>query len=212
MIYMISIFSLLLILIGASLTVVSTKISLNKELKSCISITTTLNQERRNTLNHLFSLNGKAKMLRQQRKVAEEVYRAAPAQAKAAAFAALQLVKFAQFTFRSYQRGIIYKLKGETLKFTTKVLTMRYTFLKRPRLNLVSSYPKKSDSPSYKAIQKFSNVSKVLVRKKIVLNQNFPSFFKKLLRKNKGYIECGSNMISKEDNKIEIKLLGGRSF
>jgi hypothetical protein len=212
MIHIISLFTLLTILLGSSMTIMSVKKNLNKNLKECVSTTTDFNIKRRTSLKRLFSLNSKAKMLRTQRKTTELVYMASPPQTKAAAYAALQYVKMAQKAFRAVQQTIIYSLKIQIVSLRFQVLSKKYSVTTLSQKSLVDSYPRNSDSPSYKPASDFSSSSKVLIRKSFTLNKNFPAYFKSLLNSKKGLIECGSNMIIKNNKEIQLKLLGGRSF
>lgn len=212
MIHLISIFTLVLVLMGASITTLNIKKKLNHELKSCISLTTKFNHKRKTLLNHLFSLNSKAKKLRDMREVTERAYQAAPPQAKAAAYAALQIVKTSQKIFSTYQQKILFQVHSQSYIFTLETLKNKFRTVTKPKASLTKPYPKGSDSPSYRTVEDFSDTSKVFIIKNFSLNKNLPIFFQKLTKNKKGFIECGSNMIFSENKGVNVKLLGGRSF
>jgi len=212
MIHLISIFSLTFTLFAAGIVTYSVKNLLSSELKSCIESTTALNRSRRKSLEHLFSLNPKAKALRIKRRLAESAYRSAPTPPlKAAAFGVLQTVKILQKNFRAYQKTIIVKLKSHSLAFKIKSLKKRQHIQRISYKTLVTAHPKKSDSPSYKTANGFTSSTKVLLKKRVELVKGLPEFFTDLLKQKKGYIECGS-IITLSKNKMKTKLLGGRSF
>jgi len=212
MIHLISLFTIFLVIFGSSVTIINVKNTLNKNLNYCISTTSDFNLKRRAALDKLFAQNSKARALRKKREIAEQAYRIAPAQAKAFAYAALQAVKLSQKILRIYQQKIIYTLKLLLTKFKVEAIANKYSVLKLSNRSLIQSYPKDSDSPSYRVVTNFSKISKVLIRKKFNLNKGFPIFFKNLLNSKKGQIECGSNMNTSVNQKIQLKLLGGKSF
>jgi len=212
MIHLISIFTITFTIFAAGIVTFSAKKNLNLQLKSCVEFTTALNRNRRKTLEHLFSLNPKAKVLRAKRRTAEAAYKSAPTPPlRAAAFAVLQSVKALQKIFRLYQKTVLTKLKLHTAAFKAKSIKQRQRIQKISYKSLVAPHPKKSDSPGYKKVKSFTKLTKVLVKKRVNLARDLPIFFTNLLTQKKGYIECGS-IITVSKNKMKTKLLGGRSF
>jgi len=212
MIHFFSLGSFCLILFSASILVYNTKIELNQELKSCVEFSTEFNRKRRDQISKLISLNPKAKSLRQKRKTAEHIYKTAPPQAKPAALAALQSVKLAQKIFQTHQLKILnqIKLTSKRVKFMSK--RKRYQIIKGPYSNMLKSTPKNSDSPDYKPVWGFPMQTMFAIQKKFLINTKLPMFFQKQLSTRKGEIQCGSNIIITQNEKLELRLIGGKSF
>lgn len=206
------ILTVFLTLTFSTLAVLIVKKKLDLELKNCLNHSILTNQKRRQSIQQLFAQNNKAKALRIKRQIAEKAYRTAPTPStRAAALAVLQSVKGLQKILRTYQKAIISKMKFENHKTKVTFLKNGYQTLNFTNSTLVKPYPQKSDSPSYKMKQNFTHLSKVKIRKQFRFNQLKNHQINTLLKKQKGELTCGSALITK-NQKLEIKLLGGRSF
>ena len=204
--------SILLVLIFASLSIISIRKALTVELNQCVKHVTSIQTEHRKLTNRLLNLNPVATKLRIARKAAEIAYRAAPLQFKAVARAKLYAVKRSQKTFHTRQLLLLKKAQFLSLKHNTKMLSLNFIPKKISKGLHVKKVQLRSDSPSYQLKFGYKRKKQIEYIKRIDSFKYLPISLRKFLKikpEFKTYI-CGSTLITKRRRPWKTKLIMDR--
>lgn len=208
--FILMMFSFLITLFFSLYAILGIEIKLNSNLKTCIEKTNSWERSHKNLTQSLLNLNSRAYMLRLNRQAAEAGVKSAPPPAKPAAVAHLNFVKFLQFSFVQYQNTFFVRAQIEAIKKQQELIFEGF-FPKKSSFTLhVESYPKNSDSPSYRLKQDFEELNKVLFTKRLDLIAGFPTPLKRLLKKSAllHTINCGGIITKKGEEELsDIKLI-----
>ncbi len=201
-------FSFLTILFLSLFFVLGVKKNISKELKLCTTQLTKLQHSHRILTKTLFSKNSQASRLRASRQTAEIAYQTASIYNKPMALAALNSIKALQKTLFISQKNILYQGIKNSYTVSTKLFKNGYLSKTPPQGLLVKSYPKNSDSPSYRLEKNYENRKKIIFYKKINIIKGFTNLLKKNINFNTNFnFKCGSTLIIKGGLPWDIKLI-----
>lgn len=207
-------FTFLTIMFLSLLFVLGVKKNISSDLQFCIGKTTEFQRAHRKITNDLLRLNLEAAFLRASRKAAEVAVLVAPLPpAKAAAKAALELVKFAQKTFVVYQQYLLNKARFVAIKFQGEMFLKKFYSESLATSLVVEPYPENSDSPSYRLKDKYQSKKSVRFHKYIDVTKGFPRILKSLplAKPTPHLLKCGATLSVEESKKggrpSDIKLI-----
>lgn len=189
-------FSTLVIMSLASLAVVAVKKKLTLELNFCVTQMTQLQISHKKQTKKLLALNPYAKTLRGARRSADIAVKLAPPQFKPAALIALNIVKLKQKALKALQKSILIQAYATSTHSYFKMTSKGYIAFRRPKGLVVESYPKNSDSPSYKLRDNYTELKSVKYTKAFDVLSFLPPSFKTLFFKKPYYklFKCGSTL------------------
>ncbi len=200
-------FSFLTLVFLSLLFVLGVKKNISSEIQFCVEKLTNFQSKHRQITKDLLNTNFEAKVLRASRKAAEVAVAVAPLPpAKAAAKAALEAIKMAQKILVTYQQYLINKARFISVKFKGEMFMNRFYTKNLSTELIVEAYPDKSDSPSYRLQDDYSNKKSIRFYKYIDLTKNFPLLLKNLplSQISPYFFTCGATLSKKQEKKGEI--------
>ncbi|MGH1468534.1 MAG: hypothetical protein ACRBBP_06605 [Bdellovibrionales bacterium] len=201
-------FSCLTILFLSLLFVLGVKKNISSELKFCVTQLTNFQHSHRKLTKSLFAKNSYAKTLRISRASAEVSYAAAPPPAKPAAWATLQAVKALQKALVVYQKSLLSLARVKSYEMSGRMFQKGFIPTTPPKGLVVESYPKNSDSPSYRLQINYQEKKRTVFTKMINATKGFPSLLKALIKfNNYSKLNCGATIQEKGGAPSSIKLI-----
>ncbi len=200
--------SCLTVLFLSMLFVLGVKKNISSEINLCVTQLTDFQHSHRKLTKSLLSKNPYAASLRVSRKLAEASYAAAPPPAKPAAWAALQAVKALQKALVVSQKLLLSTATVQSYNTSATLFAKGFIPKTRPGGLIVESFPKNSDSPSYRLQKNYQKKKRTVFTKIINSTKGFPTLLEEFIPLNKYFsLTCGATIEEKGGSPSSIKLI-----